>query len=272
MLGIQETKLLPQHLQQPVVRQAPLLTIQRSTLMGSAGQVSKLDLVRIDTGLIFYTSGVGTRERLDATPEEDKERLDKISGALRTILEAIGEDPDREGLQGTPERYAKAMMFFTKGYEENLRDIVNGAVFHEDHDELVIVKDIEVFSLCEHHLVPFTGKVSAMCHSIEGQGLRSLDAHRVHSQPKSPWSFQTCTYCRDVLAKASGAGKTDKTGRTCIVRGTQTSRRCCRYGIQPLMHGHARSTKNRFYHNHKLHAWTNALYCKNKGGIFEPFE
>lgn len=105
---------------------------------------------------------IGTIGRLHErnSPEEAQARLDKLSGAVRTILECIGEDPDREGLHGTPERYAKAMMFFTKGYEENLREIVNGAVFHEDHDELVIVKDIEVYSLCEHHLVPFTGKVS----------------------------------------------------------------------------------------------------------------
>ena len=112
-----------------------------------------------------YHIGKGTRDRLDSSPEEAAARLQKLSGAVQTILECLGEDPEREGLHGTPERYAKAMMFFTKGYEENLRDIVNGAVFHEDHDELVIVKDIEVFSLCEHHLVPFTGKVCELFRS-----------------------------------------------------------------------------------------------------------
>ncbi|KAK4668357.1 uncharacterized protein QC763_001000 [Podospora pseudopauciseta] len=101
----------------------------------------------------------GTRERLDESPEQKELRMEKMKGAVRTLLECIGEDPDREGLLATPERYAKAMLFFTKGYQENVRDIVNGAIFQEGHNEMVIVKDIEVFSMCEHHLVPFNGKM-----------------------------------------------------------------------------------------------------------------
>src|SRR4051812_49327133 len=103
--------------------------------------------------------GKGARERLDESPEQAVVRMQKMAGAVRTILECIGEDPDREGLLQTPERYAKALLYLTKGYQENVRDIVNDAIFHEGHNELVIVKDIEVFSMCEHHMVPFTGKV-----------------------------------------------------------------------------------------------------------------
>ncbi len=77
---------------------------------------------------------------------------------MKTILAELGEDVDREGLLETPERYARAMLYFTKGYEDNIRDVIKRAVFEEDHDEMVIVRDIEIYSLCEHHLVPFFGK------------------------------------------------------------------------------------------------------------------
>jgi GTP cyclohydrolase I len=102
---------------------------------------------------------LGTRERLEEDEEQKQVRLGRMKGAVRTLLECLGEDPDREGLLATPERYAKAMLYFTKGYQENVRDIVNGAIFQENHNEMVIVKDIEVYSMCEHHLVPFNGKM-----------------------------------------------------------------------------------------------------------------
>jgi len=83
-----------------------------------------------------------------------------MANAYRTLIGTVGEDPNRGGLLKTPERAAKAFQYFTKGYEERIEDVLNDAIFDEDHDEMVIVKDIEMFSMCEHHLVPFIGKVS----------------------------------------------------------------------------------------------------------------
>src|SRR3984885_4883376 len=77
----------------------------------------------------------------------------------REILGRLGEDPDRDGLRSTPERVEKALAFLTKGYDQDPRKILRGAMFEVDYDEMVIVKDIEMFSLCEHHMLPFFGKV-----------------------------------------------------------------------------------------------------------------
>ena len=84
--------------------------------------------------------------------------LDELSGHYKHILSLIGEDPDREGLQDTPLRVAKAIQFLTQGYDHDPVEILNSAKFKEDYREMVIVKDIEIYSLCEHHMIPFIGK------------------------------------------------------------------------------------------------------------------
>jgi GTP cyclohydrolase I len=86
------------------------------------------------------------------------EEMDEMMAAVRTMLVGVGEDPEREGLLKTPKRVAKAMKFLTSGYNESLEDLINGAIFDEGHDEMVLVRDINFFSLCEHHMLPFMGR------------------------------------------------------------------------------------------------------------------
>ena len=85
-------------------------------------------------------------------------KYDKIADLTNKLLEEIGEDPKREGLIKTPLRVAKAWKFFSNGYKQNLDDIINNAIFNEDSKDMVVVRDVEFFSLCEHHLLPFFGK------------------------------------------------------------------------------------------------------------------
>jgi GTP cyclohydrolase IA len=84
--------------------------------------------------------------------------LDQIANAYRQLLESVGEDVDREGLRRTPDRAARALEFLTQGYRQDLEEIINDAVFASVASEIILVKDIELYSLCEHHLLPFIGR------------------------------------------------------------------------------------------------------------------
>lgn len=83
-----------------------------------------------------------------------------LDGVYKKIIKGVGEDPDRDGLLNTPGRAARAMQYLTRGYNQSLDEVVNNAIFESDNDEMILVKNIEVYSLCEHHLLPFIGK----CH------------------------------------------------------------------------------------------------------------
>lgn len=96
---------------------------------------------------------------LPDTPSDDTADS-VIAEHYESLLRAIGESPTREGLVGTPTRAAKALRYLTEGYRQNLDEVVNGAIFQSDNDQMVLIKDIEVYSLCEHHILPFIGR----CH------------------------------------------------------------------------------------------------------------
>ncbi|HAO45879.1 MAG TPA: GTP cyclohydrolase I FolE [Ferruginibacter sp.] len=92
------------------------------------------------------------------TEQYDEAITSGLMENYRNSLQLLGENPDREGLQKTPERLAQAMQFLTQGYDQDANGILNSAKFHEDVSEMIIVKDIELYSLCEHHMLPFYGK------------------------------------------------------------------------------------------------------------------
>jgi len=88
----------------------------------------------------------------------DEQVTNNLAGLYKSVISELGEDPEREGLEKTPERMAKAMQYLTQGYQQDAHEILNSAKFKEDYNEMVIVKDIELYSMCEHHLLPFIGK------------------------------------------------------------------------------------------------------------------
>src|SRR5690348_9561906 len=95
---------------------------------------------------------------LDFEPESGDPELAHMEKSIRDLLVGLGEDPERDGLKRTPARGAEALRFLTSGYRMDPNELLNGALFEVCYDEMVIVKDIELFSLCEHHLLPFYGK------------------------------------------------------------------------------------------------------------------
>jgi GTP cyclohydrolase I len=112
--------------------------------------VKKIEKVNDGTGLVI--DGYNKIETWNS------ETIEEIASMYRRILKLIGEDPEREGLEKTPVRVAKALNFLTMGYNHNPCEIINSAKFKEDYKQMVIVKDIDLYSMCEHHMLPFYGK------------------------------------------------------------------------------------------------------------------
>ena len=120
----------------------------------SANGVNGISLAAAQAQTSSGQGRLSTSASLETAPKTDEEMME----AVQTLLLGVGEDPEREGLLRTPKRVAEAMKFLTSGYQQSLEDIINGAIFDEGHNEMVLVRDINLFSLCEHHMLPFMGK------------------------------------------------------------------------------------------------------------------
>ncbi|XP_032200167.1 GTP cyclohydrolase 1 isoform X2 [Mustela lutreola] len=155
--------------------------------------------------------------------EEDNElNLPNLAAAYSSILRSLGEDPQRQGLLKTPWRAATAMQFFTKGYQETISDVLNDAIFDEDHDEMVIVKDIDMFSMCEHHLVPFVGKVHiGYLPNKQVLGLSKLASSRAADETNCRSNHRSLAAC---WSRGGGGSHTHVYGNA---RGTENEQQNC---------------------------------------------
>lgn len=156
----------------------------------------------------------------------DQGAIDEIAGAYRLILKQVGEDAQREGLLRTPERAAKAMQFMTHGYDQDPAEILRSAMFKEEYSQMVVVKDIEMYSLCEHHLLPFFGKAH-VAYIPNGQivGLsklpRVVDAYSRRLQVQERMTNQIRDCIEDTLKPAGVAVVIEATHMCMAMRGVQ---------------------------------------------------
>ena len=184
-------------------------------------------------------------------PSRD-ELLPAVAANYRNVIKHIGEDPTREGLLDTPMRAAKAMMYFTKGYTETVQEVVQNAIFTEETDEMVVVRDIEFFTLCEHHMVPFMGKASI---GKRRTGLPSTtDVCRLSPQREGGGPVQAGEDRGDVQQEAAGPGEAHQGDRGGGVGGGVPQRGGGGGGGLSHVHGHEGSTEDQQQDCHQLHA------------------
>lgn len=157
----------------------------------------------------------------DSTPFDDP-----VEPLIRRLLELVGEDPAREGLQGTPDRVARSLRFLLSGYTQDVGEVVNSACFSVDYEEMVVVKDIEVYSLCEHHLLPFYGRAH-VAYLPKGKVLglskiaRVVDVYARRLQIQERLTTQIANALQDVLGAYGVAVVIDAMHLCMIMRGVQ---------------------------------------------------